>query len=727
MRERLVVIGNGMAGIKCVEEILKLDPGRFDITIFGEEPHPNYNRIMLSKMLRGDVAFDDIVLNDLSWYKENGITLHAGVRVVRIDPAGRFIFAANGSKVAYDVLVLATGSSAFIPPIPGTEKEGVMAFRTMEDCETMIQSAGSCRKAAVIGGGLLGLEAARGLLHLGMEAQVIHNAPYLMNRQLDVMAAGLLQAELERQGMVFHLSKNTVKITGRKRANGLRFADGSTLDADLIIMAVGIQPNIELAKDCGLHTNRAVVVDDYLAASIPGIYAVGECAEHRGVAYGLVAPLFEQARVLAKVLCGRETEPYTGSIPYSQLKVSGVDVFSAGDVGGRGVITVIQQYDGIRKTYKKVTMSNGKTAGAILYGDISEAPALLKAVQHGEEVAKLAVSDSGENPMEAAAAAMAEQEMVCACNAVTKLTILQAVTRDGHKTEEEVRKHTKASSSCGGCRPMVQALVKLAASGTAVAGTTEEPPAAEKVPICGCTQMEHAELKQAVSGMSALTLEEVFAQLEWKQGEGCEACRPAIRYYLALQKSTTASLAPRSSSAYGNMEPSGITFVHDGPMEQGFGREGCAGLAAELKLRWDGLRLPAPITAAVAEGTVSPAAVLIRDLGLAACPAGWEVYAGGRGGRPVREAQLIGLSETVEQAADLASACLQLYRKEAWYDEPLWKWLKRTGLLSVREALYDPVMQQSLLAEIRELQQPVEASCTMELRIEREGEKEWIS
>ncbi|MFM9281844.1 nitrite reductase large subunit NirB [Paenibacillus jiagnxiensis] len=708
MRERLVVIGNGMAGIKCVEEILKLDPERFDITIFGEEPHPNYNRIMLSKMLKGDVAFDDIVLNDWSWYKENGITLHAGVRIVRIDPAGRFVCAADGSKVTYDVLVLATGSSAFIPPIPGADKEGVMAFRTMEDCETMIQSAGSCRKAAVIGGGLLGLEAARGLLHLGMEAQVVHNAPFLMNRQLDATAAGLLQTELERQGMVFHLSKNTIKITGRKRANGLRFADGGTLEADLIIMAVGIQPNIELAKNCGLRTNRAIIVDDYLATNIPGIYAVGECAEHRGIAYGLVAPLFEQARVLAKVLCSMETEPYTGSIPYSQLKVSGVDVFSAGDIGGRGVITAIQQYDGIRETYKKVTMANGRTAGAILYGDISEAPALLKAVQLGEEVTKLAVSDSGENPMVAAAAAMAEQETVCACNAVTKLTILQAVTRDGHKTEEEVRKHTKASSSCGGCRPMVQALVKLVASGKAVAGTTEEPAAAKKVPVCGCTPLDHAELKQAVSGMSAFTSGEVFAQLGWQQNEGCEVCRPAVHYYLALQKYSTESHAPHSSPAYGSMDPSRIAFVHDGPMEQGVGGEGCAGLAAGLKLRWDGLSLPAPITAAVAEGTVSPAAVLIRDLGLAACPAGWEVYAGGRGGRPVREAQLIGLSESAERAADLATACLQLYRKEAWYDEPLWKWLERAGLLSVREALYDPVRLKSLLAELQDWPQPVE-------------------
>lgn len=709
MRERLVVIGNGMAGIKCVEEVLKLAPGRFDITIFGAEPHPNYNRIMLSKMLQGDVAFDDIVLNDWAWYPEHGIKLHAGVRVDRIDTASRVVVAADGSKVPYDVLVLATGSSAFIPPISGADKEGVMAFRTMEDCEALIQSAGSYRKAAVIGGGLLGLEAARGLLHLGMEAQVIHNAPYLMNRQLDPTAAGLLQTELERRGMVFHLSKNTVKITGRKRANGLRFADGSTLDADVIIMAVGIQPNIELAKECGLRTNRAIVVDDYLAASIPGIYAVGECAEHRGIAYGLVAPLFEQARVLANVLCNRETAPYTGSIPYSQLKVAGVDVFSAGEIGGRGIITAFQQYDGIRKTYKKVTMVNGRTVGAILYGDTSEAPTLLKAVQFGEEAAKLAVSEGGENPMETAVMAMAEQETVCACNAVTKLTILQAVTRDGHKTEEEVRKHTKASSSCGGCRPMVQALVKLAASGKAVAGTTEEPAAAEKVPVCGCTSLDPAELKQAVNSLSASTPGEAFALLGWRQKEGCEVCRPAVHYYLGMQKSSEKAFKPRSSAIYGSTKPSMVTFIHDGALEQGSGAESCTGLVAELKLRWNGLSFPVPITAAVAAGTASPAAVLIRDIGLAACPAGWEVYAGGSG-RPVREAQLIGVSETAEEAANLAIACLQLYRKEAWYDETLWKWLERAGLLSVRETLYDPAVQQSLLAEMRELPQPVETA-----------------
>ncbi|MDP4097228.1 nitrite reductase large subunit NirB [Paenibacillus sp. P96] len=709
MRERLVVIGNGMAGIKCVEEILQHDPERFDITIYGAEPHPNYNRIMLSKMLRGDVAFDDIVLNDWSWYQEHGIKLHAGVRVARIDTAGRYVVTASGAKTPFDILVLATGSSAFIPPIPGADKEGVMAFRTMEDCEALIRSTGNCRQAAVIGGGLLGLEAARGLLHLGMEAQVVHNAPFLMNRQLDPMAAGLLQAELERQGMVFHLSKNTVKITGRKRANGLRFADGGTLEADLVIMAVGIQPNIDLARDSGLHTNRAILVDDYLATSISGVYAVGECAEHRGIAYGLVAPLYEQARVLARSLCGKQTGPYTGSIPYSQLKVSGIDVFSAGDIGGRGIITALQQYDGIRETYKKVTMVNGKTVGAVLYGDISEAPALLKAVQLGEEVAKLAAPETGVNPAEASAAAMADMDTVCACNAVTKLTILQAVTKDGLKTEEEVRKHTKASTSCGGCRPMVQALVKLAASGKAAGGATVEPVAAEKVSVCDCTALDHEELKQAVSRISASSPGEIYARLGSSQQEGCEVCRPAVHYYLDLKMSHEGLRKPYPSTILGYGTASGMLIVQDESMGSGFAEEGSA-LAAELRLRWNGISLPRRITAAVAEGTGSPVAALIRDIGLVSCPAGWEVYAGGTSGRPVREAQLIGLSETADQAADLASACLQMYRKEAWYGEPLWKWLERIGLLSVRETLYDPVNQEELLEGLLNRPQPIEAT-----------------
>lgn len=459
-RSKLVIIGNGMAGVKCVEEIIALEPDTYEIVIYGNEPRPNYNRIMLSKVLQGEHSLQDIIINDWTWYAKHHIRLCTGETVHRIDTRGKYIETESGLKETYDVLILATGSSPFIPPIPGIDKERVMSFRTIDDCTRMSDYSKEYRKAAVIGGGLLGLEAARGLLHLGMEAVVVHNAPYIMNRQLDQKAASMLQQELEDQGMSFLLAKNTQKITGRSQAQGLLFTDGSKLEAQVVIVAVGIRPNVDLARRSGIATNRAIMVDDYMRTSVPDIYAVGECAEHRGISYGLVAPLYEQGKVLARTLCGQETPEYKGSIPYSQLKVSGVDVFSAGEISGEGMQTAIQHLDGIQGTYKKVLMQAGKVRGAILFGDIAEGTALLGLVQRGADVAELAPREGSPDPAEMAAAALPAQETVCACNNVTKATIMKAIQEQGLETADQVKEQTKASGSCGGCRPMVAALLK---------------------------------------------------------------------------------------------------------------------------------------------------------------------------------------------------------------------------------------------------------------------------
>jgi len=526
-KPKLVVVGNGMAGVRCVEEICRLAPDRYDIAIFGDEAAPGYNRIMLSKVLQGDASFDDIVLNPWDWYRERGIRLFAGDRVERIDPAAKRVVAASGLAAEYDKLILATGSSAFIPPLPGVGKPGVIAFRTLADCRAMIEAAGVYRRAAVVGGGLLGLEAARGLLNLGMEVDVVHNAPYLLNRQLDRTAAELLRRELERQGMRFHLAKIAERIAGRKRAEGIVFSDGSRLRADLIVMAVGIRPNVELAKSAGIRTNRAFVVNDYMETSVPDIYAVGECAEHDGIVYGLVAPLYEQGRVLASVLSGRETAPYRGSVPYAQLKVSGVDVFSAGFVQDGEAEVAFSQFDGVRGTYKKVTAIGGTIAGAILYGDIGESGELLTQLKRRAEVASLrfaaasgAAGDGGE-----AAAALADHATVCNCNGVTKGAILCAVRDHGLTTVEQVRDRTKASGSCGGCRPLVAAVLKLAASGGAA--VAEAAP-----PVCGCTSLGHAALRSAVAGGAYADAAQAMRALGWRRADGCETCRPAIRFYL---------------------------------------------------------------------------------------------------------------------------------------------------------------------------------------------------
>jgi nitrite reductase (NADH) large subunit len=352
--KKLVMIGNGMAGVRTIEEILKVSPGQFEITIFGQEPYPNYNRIKLSNILQGDTSFEDIIINPLDWYKENHIQLYKGESVIQIDVEGKRVVSDQGREVVYDELIIATGSSSFILPIPGVDKKGVTGFRDIKDCEMMIKSANEYKKAVVIGGGLLGLEAARGLLNLGMEVDVVHLMPHLMERQLDEAAGELLKKELEAQGMNFLMEKQTVEILGDEHVTGLRFKDGTEIDADLVVMAIGIKSKVDIAKNSGIYVNRGIIVNDFMETSAPHVYAVGECAEHREMVYGLVAPLYEQGKVLANRICGTVCEPYEGSVTGTQLKVAGVDLFSAGEIfedATTKAIKVHNEFDGV---YKKI-------------------------------------------------------------------------------------------------------------------------------------------------------------------------------------------------------------------------------------------------------------------------------------------------------------------------------------------------------------------------------------
>ncbi|MDR6718671.1 nitrite reductase large subunit NirB [Paenibacillus sp. 2003] len=693
-RSKLVIIGNGMAGMKCVEEIIALEPDTYEIVIYGNEPRPNYNRIMLSKVLQGEHSLQDIIINDWSWYAEHQIRLCAGETVHRIDTRGKYIETESGLKETYDVLILATGSSPFIPPIPGIDKERVISFRTIDDCTRMSDYSKTYRKAAVIGGGLLGLEAARGLLYLGMEAVVVHNAHYIMNRQLDEKAAAMLQQELEDQGMSFLLSKNTQKITGRSQAQGLLFTDGSKLEAQVVIVAVGIRPNVDLARRSGIATNRAIMVDDYMRTSVPDIYAVGECAEHRGISYGLVAPLYEQGKVLAHTLCGQETPEYKGSIPYSQLKVSGVDVFSAGEISGEGMQTAIQHLDGIQGTYKKVLMQAGKVRGAILFGDTAEGTALLGLVQRGADVAELAPREGAPDPAEMAAAALPAQETVCACNNVTKAAIMKAIQEQGLETADQVKEQTKASGSCGGCRPMVAALLKHTHNlknngGTGVEATPDKP---APMPVCSCTALGHAELKEMLDDFvdQETDLTSILKQLGWGSERGCAVCRPVIHYYLQLSGGT---IVAREIEGHSEVQ---VRWDDQIPLSS-YARD-ARGLAAQLRASWIGAVMPSPVNMGVAPGHGSLVSALVQDIGLLASPAGWEIYAGGHAEHPVKQGGLLGVAETEVQAATLASACLQWYRQTAWYDEPLWAWTERLGFMSIRETLLDDQLQKELVA-----------------------------
>lgn len=680
-RKQLVVIGNGMAGIKCVEEILNINAEQFQITVIGSEKHPNYNRILLSKVLQGDSSINDIVINDWSWYTEKGIKLYTGETATRIHHGDiQSVETASGLRIPFDILIIATGSSAFIPPIIGVNKPGVISFRNIDDCKTMIDYAGKYRKAAVIGGGLLGLEAARGLLNLGMEATVIHNAPYLMNRQLDLASAELLQKELEGQGMRFWLGKETDKIIGRDRAKGIRFTTGLTVEADLIVLSVGIRPNIDLAKRSGIDTNRAIMVDDYMRTNIANVYAVGECAEHRGIAYGLVAPLYEQGKVLARTICDEATPPYEGSIPYAQLKVSGVQVFSVGDIQEDKADTAIQQYDGIHNTYKKVTMQYGRVCGAILYGDTDEATTLLNLVKKKAPISALKAASSqaqdGSSPIDVEAENMAPRETVCACNAVTKSAIMCAVLENGLNTAEQVRDKTKASSSCGGCRPMVSAVVRFALrSGKDGAQATE--PA-----ICGCTTVGHQALKTAIQSHSFTNAQSVRLALNWGKMNGCRLCNNAIHYYMELKH-------PQSFTAITGVDNRlTIHSASSAIMSQGEGFNS-VWLGEALRSMWSQASMPTPLKAAVSSGVKTPIGILVQDIGLTGSPSGWELYAGGHMELPVKQGQLIGIVESDMDALELSVACIQLYRERAYYGEPLWKWLERDGIVDIRELLLD--------------------------------------
>ncbi len=534
-RKKLVMIGNGMAGMRTIEEILEANPDMFDITVFGDEKYPNYNRILLSPVLAGDMAIDDIILNDEDWYAEHGIALRMGQRISEIQRGYKRVIAADGSETEYDNLIIATGSIPFILPIPGVDKEGIITFRNIDDCRKMMDAAKTCKRVAVIGGGLLGLEAAKGLINLGMDVMVIHDQPTLMNMQLDETAGDMLRHSLESQGMKFRLSTLTIAVLGKERVTGLLFADGSSLDCDFLVMAVGIRPNKALAEEASLYCNRGIIVNDYMQTiTDPSVYAVGECAEHRGKTYGLVAPLFEQARILAWQITGQGLKQYGGSAVSTKLKVSGVDVFSAGDFQGSPEADVIEYLDRSGGMYKKLILEDNKIAGAVMFGDTADGPNFFRMLQEGRDVSdqrstllfgSSVLGDSGHSGIDQASQ-MSPDTIVCGCNGVTKQAITDAIVKDGCTTRKEVTACTKAAGSCGGCGGLVEQIL-ASVLGTSFDATVQEEP------ICGCTDLTHEQVKSAIRERHLTMVRETMNVLEWK-GEGCHICRPAINYYIGM-------------------------------------------------------------------------------------------------------------------------------------------------------------------------------------------------
>ncbi|BBJ22455.1 nitrite reductase large subunit NirB [Candidatus Nitrotoga sp. AM1P] len=533
---KLVMVGNGMAGVRTLEELLKLTPDLYDITVFGAEPYPNYNRIMLSPVLAGEQGIQDIILNDIDWYKQNNITLHLNKKVAHIARKNKVVVAEDGTEAEYDRLLLATGSSSFILPVPGKELAGVVGYRDIQDTNVMIAAAEKYKHAVVIGGGLLGLEAANGLALRGMDVTVVHLMPWLMERQLDDNSAQMLQSALQAKGLKFMLEQQTQELVsdGQGRVKSIRFKDGSEIPADLVVMAVGIRPNVALAEAAGIYCNRGIVVSDTMQTYDPSIYAVGECVSHRGTAYGLVAPLFDMAKVCANHLARMGIAYYQGSVTSTKLKVTGVDLFSAGNFTGGNETNQIVMHDVTGGKYKKLVLNNNTLIGAVMYGDTKDSSWYFQMIRDGKNVAEIRdqlifgqshlgnAGSQGQN----LAATMTNAMEVCGCNGVCKGTIVKAIKEKGLFTLEDVRKHTKASASCGSCTGLVEQIL------ASTVGGAYAPPATTVKPLCDCTSHSHEEVRKAIREEKLISISQTMAFLNWNTTNGCAKCRPALNFYL---------------------------------------------------------------------------------------------------------------------------------------------------------------------------------------------------
>ena len=531
-REKLVIIGNGMAPGRALEKLFELAPDRYDITIFNAEPRVNYDRIMLSPVLAGEKAFDDIVIHGDGWYVKNGVTLLKGERVVHIDREGKTVASERGLVVPYDRLIIATGSSPVIIPVPGHTLAGVLSYRDLDDVNAMLIAAKAGGDAVVIGGGLLGLEAAAGLKAQGMNVTVLHIMPTLMERQLDPAAGYLLEKALEDKGIRVHCKADTGEIQGNSRVRGVKLKDGTFYAADIVVMAVGIRPNAAVAKTAGLTVNRGIVVTPDMRTSDPDIFALGECAESHGQVFGLVAPLYEMANVVARQLAGEDGAAFTPAATATKLKVTGVDVYSAGDFADDATREEIVLRDPAQGIYKRLVLKDNKVLGAVMYGETGDGPWFFDLIRKQTDVAEMRSTlifgqgyqgGAALDPT-AAVAALADDAEICGCNGVCKGRIVSAIAEKGLTSLEDVRAHTKASASCGSCTGLVEQVLKL------TLGEGYNPAAVQ--PMCTCTDLGHDDVRRLIKAKSLKSIPAVMQELGWKTSCGCAKCRPALNYYL---------------------------------------------------------------------------------------------------------------------------------------------------------------------------------------------------
>ncbi|MBI5642050.1 MAG: NAD(P)/FAD-dependent oxidoreductase [Deltaproteobacteria bacterium] len=529
--EKLVVIGNGMAGTACLEEIYKLGPSRFDVTVFGAERH-NYNRVLLAQVLTGEKSLNDITLHNKAWYEERGIKLHTGEKVVEIKRKSRKAVTESGLEVPYDKLIFATGALPLMPPIPGMDKEGILPFRNMDDCHRIVALARAGGKAAVIGGGLLGLEAAWALKRLGMEVTLIHLMDKLMERQLDSLASAFLKDDIEKAGISVLLNKETREFSGNGRVEGLDFKDGSSIPADLAVISIGIRPNAVLAASSGIYCRKGIVVSDCMQTYDPAVFAIGECVEHRNTTFGLVGPIFEQARVVANHLAGDGRLVFKPQPASTRLKIPGIELYSAGEINsktGADSADSIEYLDKGARTYKRLVIDEGRLKGIILYGDTSDGPRLFSSLLDGEDISgkrSALLLGGGAQPGAPSIEAIPDNAIVCGCNGVTKKMIVDAIEKKGLFTREDVVKETKASGSCGGCAGVVDRILE------STLGSNFQSKA-KAANLCECTKYTRDDVIKNIKEKGLKSVRDVMDTLGWET-VGCSTCRPALNYYVSL-------------------------------------------------------------------------------------------------------------------------------------------------------------------------------------------------
>lgn len=750
--KQLVVVGNGMAGVACVEQILK-QRHDFEITIFGDETHVNYNRILLSMVLAGEKSADDIVLNDVDWYRRNGIHTKLGMRIENIDRNRRVVIDAEGHSTPFDNLILATGSSAFIPPIPGVEKKNVYVFRTLDDTRALLERAHKGCKAVVIGGGLLGLEAARGLQLRGCKVSVVHLMETLMERQLDPTGGAYLKRKIESLGIRVLLPKQTQALLGNGRVDGLRFASGEELEADLVVIAAGIKPNVDLARRAGLDVRRGIVVNDHMTTSDPQIHAVGECTEHRGQTFGLVAPLMEQGKVLAAAITGNEGPAFTGSTSATKLKIMGVEIFSAGsiDESSPGVETVHYE-DPSLGVYKKLLLKHNRLQGVILVGDVSEERRYTEWLRQETNLTPHRKHLLFPPPAEDAGlevAEMPDSEVICGCNGVTKGSIIEAIHAQGIETLSELKKCTRASSSCGSCTVLCEQLLR------AVLPDFQEE---TRTTLCSCVPFSYEQLRDIMRGQQLKSVQEVLNV--YGNGKGCEICKPALSYMLDMlwcgdheedrsaryindrvhaniQKDGTFSVVPRMRGGVTSADelrriadvadkykipmvkvtgsqridllgvkkadlplvwadlgmPSGQAYTKGVRMVKTcvgtefcrFGVQDSTRAGIELEQRLENLFTPHKVKMGAVGCPRNCAEATVKDIGMIGQDGSWQIVVGGAAGKSVRKADLLITVETTELALEACELFFQYYRENANYLERTYDFVERLGIEKIRK------------------------------------------